>query len=72
MKNEEILNNLASSASNSAIPTQKSNKKYTRAELLSAALYGIDELHLECVELLAKHSPFAKGSGFGSGLNGGF
>jgi hypothetical protein len=84
VNNEEILDNLAILESNPTLGGNADNgglngpnngvKAYTRAELLSAALYGINELHAECVELLAKHSPFGKGRGsvvagrFGGGV----
>ncbi len=59
MNNEEILDRLATLGSDLPLSCKdKVKQDYSRAELLSAALYGINELHAECVELLAKHSPF--------------
>ena len=58
VKSEEILEILAETGNKDDVPAKKN--KYSRTQLLSAALYGIEELHSECVELLSKHSPFKK------------
>ncbi len=57
-KAEEILENLANIPARSELGQNKQG--YSRSQLMAAALFGIKEMHEECVELLAKHSPFRK------------
>lgn len=58
LKPEEILDELSQTNNANNVPTNKNN--YSRTQLLTAALFGINEMHDECVELLSKHSPFNK------------
>ena len=57
-KSEEILENLANVPVRSELGLERQG--YSRSQLMAAALFGIKEMHEECVELLAKHSPFRK------------
>ena len=57
-ESEKILDKLADIQINESAEEKKSSNLYSRKQLMQAALFGITELHEECVELLAKHSPF--------------
>ena len=55
-KAEEILENLANIPARSELGLKRQG--YSRSQLMAAALFGIKELHEECLELLSKYSPF--------------